>query len=448
MNITQLQKIYFIGIGGIGMSALARYFKAEGKEVCGYDKTETTLTRTLVAEGMSIHYEDDISQIPEGVDLVVYTPAVPQSLRELQYFKANDYTVLKRAEVLGLISRSRKTIAGAGTHGKTSTSSILGWILTSAGLGCSAFLGGIAQNFASNFVNGNGEWLVVEADEYDRSFLHLRPKLAIILSMDADHLDIYGSHDSIKEAFATFANYVDEEGKVFIKNGLESGIASAKATVDTYGIDCGSYRAENISVANGFIVFDVKTPVEDIDNIEFTMPGLHNVENATAAIAIAQALGVSGVAIKKALKSFKGIERRFEWVCRGERVYVDDYAHHPTELAVAIQAMKMLFPDEKITGVFQPHLYSRTNDFVDGFAEKLDLLDEIFLLDIYPARELPIPGVTSELIFNKMKSNRKRIVAKAQLLEILRKEKPKILITLGAGDIGAMVPDIKEIMST
>jgi UDP-N-acetylmuramate--alanine ligase len=444
MNINELRTVYFIGIGGIGMSALARYFKGLGAEIYGYDKTETALTKTLVEEGMHVHYEEDVTKIPAQVDLVVWTPAVPQDHAELQYFRQHDIPVKKRAEVLGIISRNRRTVAIAGTHGKTTTSSLTAHVLRACGIDCSAFLGGIAQNFQSNFVNGQSDWVVAEADEYDRSFLHLHPEIAAITSMDADHLDIYGDEDSIHETgFLAFAKqvtgtlYVQYEWlKFFDKNAVRS-----------FGVDGGDYRAENLRVEDGYFVFDYKNPDSSIPNLQLPMPGRHNVENATIAISVALQLGAKPEAIRTSLLSFKGIKRRFEFVIRTEKtVFIDDYAHHPTELRAAIGAAKQLFPNRKVTGIFQPHLYSRTRDFVDGFAAALDGLDEILLLDIYPAREKPIPGVTSEIIFERMQNANKQLVTKANLLEVLKNKELDVVMTLGAGDIDTFVQPIKKIL--
>ena len=444
MNINELRTVYFIGIGGIGMSALARYFKGLGAEIYGYDKTETALTKTLVEEGMHIHYEEDVSKIPAQVDLVVWTPAVPQHHAELQYFRQHEIPVKKRAEVLGIISRNRRTVAIAGTHGKTTTSSLTAHVLRACGIDCSAFLGGIAQNFQSNFVNGQSDWVVAEADEYDRSFLHLHPEIAAITSMDADHLDIYGDEDSIHETgFLAFAKqvtgtlYVQYEWlKFFDKNAVRS-----------FGVDGGDYRAANLRVADGYFSFDYKNPDSSIPNLKLPIPGRHNVENATVAISVALQLGAEPELIRAALLSFKGIKRRFEFVIRTEKtVYIDDYAHHPTELRAAIGAAKQLFPNRKVTGIFQPHLYSRTRDFVDGFAAALDGLDEILLLDIYPAREKPIPGVTSEIIFERMQNANKQLVTKANLLEVLKNKELDVVMTLGAGDIDTFVQPIKKIL--
>ncbi|MDG1435422.1 MAG: UDP-N-acetylmuramate--L-alanine ligase [Saprospiraceae bacterium] len=448
MKLEDIKKIYFIGIGGIGMSALARYFNSRQVEVFGYDKTETKLTKKLVGEGMEIHFEDDVSQIPEEVDLVVFTPAIPNSHDELNYFLENNFLVKKRSEVLGIISRSKKTIGVAGTHGKTSTSSVLTWMLKVGGNDCTAFLGGIAQNFESNFIEGKSDWVVIEADEYDRSFLHLNPDISIILSTDADHLDIYGDVATMQKTFFDYADKTKSNGFVFIKDGLRIPFTKNGITYGQFGINTGSYRSENVRVENGFFVFDFKSCIENIDNIEITLAGKHNVENATAAIAVAQQLGIKGDDIKKSLATFKGIKRRFERVFEeGNVVYIDDYAHHPSELKVAIEAAKMLFPNSRITGIFQPHLFSRTNDFVDGFATELDELDEVILMDIYPARELPMKGVTSEIIFDKMKNSEKVMVTKSTLMEELKGRDIEVLLTLGAGDIDTFVLKIKNWLS-
>ncbi len=441
MRLEDLHKVYFVGIGGIGMSAIARYFNQLGIEIHGYDKTETTLTKKLVAEGMNIHYEENVNQIPENIDLVVYTPAVPKSHAELVYFWENDFPVKKRAEVLGIISRSKKAIAIAGTHGKTSTTSILTHLLKVGGVDCTAFLGGIAMNFESNFVQGESDWVVVEADEYDRSFLHLQPTIAAVLSMDADHLDIYGDIEEMHRGFHEFAK---NSPTVFVKNGLPLKEINGQ-TQFFYGLEKGEYRAENIRVEEAYFVFDFKSPIENIDGIRFTMPGFHNVENASVAIGIAQQIGVNGDRVREAMATFKGIKRRYEWIHRSEEmVYIDDYAHHPTELNAAIKATKALFPNKKILGIFQPHLYTRTRDFVDGFAAALDQLDQVILMDIYPARELPIEGVNADIIFNKMKLRHKKRASKTNLMKILKEEKIEVLLTLGAGDIDTFVEPIKD----
>ena len=429
------------------MSAIARYFNGIGIDVHGYDRVETALTIKLVEEGMKIHYQEDLSAIPENIDLVVYTPAIPSQHLELQHFRSVGLPIMKRAEVLGLISRSRRTIAVAGTHGKTTTSSLLTFLLRRGGVDCTAFLGGIVKDFGSNFVSGKSDWVVVEADEFDRSFLHLRPDLAVILSMDADHLDIYGDAEAVRdEGFLAFAGKVQPEGALWVQNDWNAFFKDRGST-RFYGIESGAYRAEKIRVENGGFVFDYVSPDTTIRDLQTSMPGRHNVENATAAIALALEAGAEEDAIRDALAAFQGIGRRFELVYRGQQcVYIDDYAHHPSELKAAIGAARELFPDKKLTGIFQPHLYSRTRDFVDGFAEALDLLDELLLLEIYPARELPVEGVDSGIIFERMINPNKKLIRKENLLSVLEPLNLEILLTLGAGDIGAEVENIKSLL--
>lgn len=454
MTLDNIHIIYFIGIGGIGMSALARYFKKIGCDVHGYDRVESRITQELTQEGMHIHYQDDIQMIPENVDLVVYTPAVPESHAELTWFRTNGYEVKKRAEVLGIISKSKKTIAVAGTHGKTTTTSIITHILRTGGIDCTAFLGGIANNYNSNFVFGQSEWVVVEADEFDRSFLHLSPYYSVVTSTDADHLDIYGNHREMLKSFAEFVANTQADGIAFLREGIRLEFNEAETTSlgnslkeDAYGLSNGMNQAQNIRVENGFFVFDFKGKTE-IRDIQFTLPGRHNIENATAAIGIALELGISPEKIKEALATFKGIWRRFEFVIREKNfVYIDDYAHHPSELRAAIGAAKELYPNEKITGVFQPHLYSRTRDFAKGFSASLDQLDQLFLMDIYPARELPIDGVTSDMILEGMENPNKKRVSKENLLQELKLSDPKVLLTLGAGDIDRFISPIKQLFT-
>ncbi len=452
MEFSSIKKVYFVGIGGIGMSALARYFNGLGMEIWGYDKVRTELTIELEMEGMYLHYDEDLNAIPENVNLVVYTPAIPESHIELKYFRQNGFDVLKRAEVLGLISRNKRTIAVAGTHGKTTTSSILTYILRTCGIECTAFLGGISQNFGSNFVTGNSEWVLMEADEFDRSFLHLNPEIAIITSMDADHLDIYGNHKEMIITYQKFMNQVSS--KLLLRKGLETEVNGNKieAELHTYGTDPDSdFCARHIRSQAPNFVFDFKdaSRKEIWDDLLFTLPGRHNVENATAAIAVAKILGCDEQKIRQALRTFRGIRRRFEWVYVGPNaVYIDDYAHHPEELKAAIRATRSLFPERKLTGVFQPHLYSRTRDFADGFAQALDELDEVLILDIYPARELPIEGVSSRIIFDKMININKELISKNDLIDKLKTLKLEVLITLGAGDIGTMTKNIADTVFT
>ena len=445
MNLKDIKKIYFIGIGGIGMSALARYFHGRGAEVHGYDKTETLLTKKLVEEGMNIHYTEDVNQAPKGVDLVVYTPAVPATHKELVFLQEQGVPVKKRAEVLGIISRGMKTVAVAGTHGKTTTSSILTYLLRCGGIDCTAFLGGIATNFGSNFVEGQSDWVVVEADEFDRSFLHLSPNIAIILSMDADHLDIYGDRESLLETgFRAFAAKVEKGGRLYIQHQWREQLGDWP-WVESFGIGGGTYRSDNVRVEEGYFTFDYRSPSHHLTGLQLALPGRHNVENATAALSVALQLGVEEEAIRRGLRSFRGIRRRFEMLYRSEeRAYVDDYAHHPSELKAAIGAARELFPGKRITGIFQPHLFSRTRDFADGFAEALDELDEVLLMDIYPARELPLEGVDAQLLLGKMKNQDKRLVSKENLLEEVKRSQPQVLLTLGAGDIDTFREAIKE----
>lgn len=443
------KKLYFLGIGGIGMSAIARYFNSRGVEIHGYDKTETQLTKDLAAEGMKIHYQEDLKKIPKEIDMVIWTPAIPKDHKELEFFQNNGYSLKKRAEMLGIISRNQKCIAIAGTHGKTTTSTILTHILKIGGIDCTAFLGGISTNYNSNYVEGKSDWVVVEADEYDRSFLHLTPDVAVILSMDADHLDIYGNLEEMHETgFRAFIDNVKKNGTVLINKECIKYFNNK--LIETYGIEKGDFRAENITVNKGGFEFDFnQQEANQIDKkLWMSFPGRHNVENTVVAISVALKLGVEMPKIYEALRTFKGIQRRFEFIIRNEDlVFVNDYAHHPTELKAAIGAAKELFPDKKITGVFQPHLFSRTQDFQDGFAEALDMLDECLLMEIYPARELPIEGVTSKIVFDKMKLEKKKIVKDDKVLELLKNRKIEVLLTLGAGDINFLVKPIKEMLT-
>ncbi len=446
MDIKNIHTVYFVGIGGIGMSALARYFRGRGCSVHGYDRTPSPLTQQLEAEGMRIHYREAPGQIPEKVDLAVYTPAVPATQQELQYFRAVGVPLKKRSEVLGMISRHLRTLAVAGTHGKTTTSTILAQLLQEGGIDCTAFLGGIARNFDSNFLAGSGEWMVVEADEYDRSFLQLTPEQAIVLSADADHLDIYGSREAmLKDGFRPFIRQVKPEGKIWLRHDLRSAFPEPPAPVRTFGIAAGDYRAENIRVEAGFFTFDYHHPQGVIAGLRFTLPGRHNVENAVAALSVALDLGVGEQAIRRGLARFRGIRRRFDWVLHTEAyAYIDDYAHHPSELRAVIGAVRELFPQRKVTGVFQPHLFTRTRDFAEEFAAALDLLDEPWLLDIYPAREAPIAGVDSAMLLRHMRNPHARLVQKPDFPDVLEESTGSVLLTLGAGDIDRLVAPIKN----
>ncbi len=452
-QVNDIKYFYFLGIGGIGMSALARYFNKLGKKVAGYDKTETSLTKELQAEGIEIHFEENTNAIPAEIlndksnALVVVTPAVPKNHKEWNYFIDNGYNIVKRSQLLGLLTKESTTIAVAGTHGKTTTSTIVAHIIKQSGIACAAFLGGIAKNYNSNLLLSDENGLVVvEADEYDRSFLTLFPTMAIITSMDADHLDIYGSKEYMEESYRLFAQQVNEKGIIVAKKGLDLG-ANISATIKTYSVsEEADYMAKNIRVEDGRFVFDFVSADLKIENIVFGMPGRHNVENAVAAIAIALNSGVYAVAVKNALANFEGVKRRFEFHVRtSNKVYMDDYAHHPEELRACIDGVKELYKGKKITGVFQPHLYSRTRDFADGFAQSLDMLDECILLDIYPARELPMEGVSSQMILDRMKLNNKQLLSKEALLKYVNENKPEVLVTLGAGDIDQLVEPIRKI---
>lgn len=446
--------IYFVGIGGIGMSAIARYFKSIGKEVCGYDKTSTPLTDELVNEGIEVHFSDDLSKAPaifsdlkrkESV-LVVYTPAIPKDHSELNYFRENSYDLKKRSEVLGMITKSSYTIGIAGTHGKTTTSSMVAHILKSAGLNCTAFLGGITKNYLTNLLLGNSigkKYTVVEADEYDRSFLALYPDLAVITSMDADHLDIYGDHTYMIDSYRLYAQQVKEGGILIYKSGLP--LTDLKVDKQTYSIHSkADILGENIHIRNHSYHFDWKSANALITDLTSEMPGLHNVENAVAAVAVAIHLGIDNDTIKRALSTYNGVKRRFDYQLKTDDcVFIDDYAHHPEELRACISSVKELYPGKKITGIFQPHLYSRTRDFAEGFAKSLSMLDCLILLDIYPARELPIPGVTSEIIFNEVTCEKYQC-SKDAALQMLEAHPSDVVLTLGAGDIDQLVQPIKE----
>jgi len=446
MNLNQIHNVYFVGIGGIGMSALARYFQFIGKNVAGYDKTETQLTSELQENGIKIHFEDDINLIADSFKnsentLVVITPAVPKNHSEWNFFLDNGFTVKKRAEVLGIITKDTFCFAVAGTHGKTTTSSILGHILYESGIDVTAFLGGIVEGYDSNLIGTGKTVTVVEADEFDRSFLHLHPNMSCVTSMDADHLDIYGDVAAIEASFKEFANKVPSEN-LFIVKGLA---LEGKTIAVNIGAD---YIAQNIRIENGFYVFDIKTATELIENVKFGLPGHHNLTNALLAFAMAKSYGVENEKISTALASFKGVRRRFSFQIRTEKlVYIDDYAHHPTEINAVHQAVRELYPNKKIIACFQPHLYSRTKDFVESFAESLSQFDELLLLEIYPARELPIEGVNASWLLEKINSKNKQLVTKEKLLTCFQNSDADVYITIGAGDIGEMVKDIKKVLN-
>ncbi|TDD78722.1 UDP-N-acetylmuramate--L-alanine ligase [Flavobacterium caseinilyticum] len=443
MNLNQIHNVYFIGIGGIGMSALARYFKNIGKNVSGYDKTPSALTTELIEGGISIHFEDNIDAIPKNFysenTLVIITPAVPKMHSEWNYFLERDYHVKKRAEVLGIITKDTFCFAVAGTHGKTTTSGILGHILQDSGADVTAFIGGIVENYNSNLIGGGKTITVVEADEFDRSFLHLHPNIACITSMDADHLDIYGTSEAIEESFIEFASTVENKNNLFITKELP--IEGVICAVNEEAV----YKAFNVRVGDGSYVFDVQTPTEIIKDLHFGLPGRHNLMNALMAIAMANLFGTPTDAIAKAIASFKGIKRRFSYqVKTAAKVYIDDYAHHPTEINAVFQAVRELYPNQKVLAVFQPHLFSRTRDFADDFAKSLSSFDEVVLLDIYPARELPMEGINSQWLMNKITNTNKKLVLKDNLIPVILASDATVIVTIGAGDIGELVPSIKK----
>jgi UDP-N-acetylmuramate--alanine ligase len=443
MNLNQIHNVYFIGIGGIGMSNLARYFKNLGKNVSGYDKTPSALTNELIASGISIHFEDSIDAIPKDFyienTLVIITPAVPKTHLEWNYFLQRDFQVKKRAEVLGIITKDTFCFAVAGTHGKTTTSGILGHILNESGADVTAFIGGIVENYNSNLIGSGKTITVVEADEFDRSFLHLHPNIACITSMDADHLDIYGTSEAIEESFLEFASKIEDNSNLFITKELPLEGVTCAVNEDAV------FKAFNVRIGNGSYVFDVQTPTEVIKDLHFGLPGRHNLMNALMAIAMAKLFGTPTDAIAKAIASFKGIKRRFSYQIKTEaKVYIDDYAHHPTEINAVHQAVRELYPNQKVLAIFQPHLFSRTRDFADDFAKSLSAFDDIILLDIYPARELPMEGINSQWLMDKMTNSHKKIVAKDNLIATILASDAAIIVTIGAGDIGELVPSIKK----
>jgi UDP-N-acetylmuramate--alanine ligase len=446
MNLNQIHNVYFIGIGGIGMSALARYFKTLGKNVSGYDKTETELTKELEEIGVNIHFDDAIEKIPQTYyqenTLVVVTPAVPVLHSEWNYFIERDYQIKKRAEVLGIITKDTFCFAVAGTHGKTTTSSILGHILYQSGVDVTSFIGGIVENYDSNLI-GNGKTVtVVEADEFDRSFLHLHPNIACVTSTDADHLDIYGDKASIEASFQEFANKVEDKTNLFVAKGLN--IEGVEVAVN----EEASYKAFNVRIENSEYLFDVATPSQLIKDLRFSLPGTHNLTNALMALAMAKTYGIFDADIRRALASFRGIRRRFSFQIKTEDlVFIDDYAHHPTEINAVYQAVSELYPGRKVLAIFQPHLFSRTKDFADGFAESLSKFDEVLLLDIYPARELPMEGITSKWLLSKMSNTNAKLVSKVELVKAIKQSDATVIITIGAGDIGELVKPIKEALS-
>ena len=459
MEIDAIKSVYFIGAGGIGMSALVRYFLSLGKEVAGYDRTPSALTERLNAEGAVIHYDDDCSLIPDSCKdkehtLVVYTPAVPDNHSELIYFRDHGFDIQKRAQVLGTITRSRRGLCVAGTHGKTTTSSMAAHLIYNSHVGATAFLGGISQNYGTNLLlTDKSDYVVIEADEFDRSFHQLRPYMSVITSTDPDHLDIYGTPDAYWESFEHYTSLIDSEGALIIHEGLEITPQSQPGVrVYTYSRERGDYHARNIRIGGGEIVFDFVSPQGVVQDVRLGVPLSINIDNGIAAMAMAQLCGVTDEELRAGMDSFRGVERRFDFKLKTERkVFLSDYAHHPAEIRQSALSIRELYAGRKVTVVFQPHLYSRTNDFYREFAESLSLFDEVILTDIYPAREEPIPGVTSALIYDNLEAHvKKQMIEKAELLAVVeaRKSDIEVLVSLGAGDIENYAPQITEILKT
>lgn len=457
MEMQKITSVYFVGAGGIGMSALARYFRAKGKQVAGYDKTPSDLTAALIEEGIRIHYMDDITLIPEDckqIDstLVIYTPAIPETHTELNYFKANGFTLMKRARVLGEITRTERGLCVAGTHGKTTTSSMLAHLLKQSHIDCNAFLGGILKNYNSNLMlSDKSDLAVIEADEFDRSFHWLNPYMAVITAVDPDHLDIYGTPAAYRESFEHFTSLIRPDGCLVMKKGLQLQPRLPEGTkLYTYSaMEEADFFARNIRIGNGDIVFDFVTPDGSIPDVKLGVPVKVNIENGVAAMALAWLNGVTPEEIRRGMETFAGPVRRFDFhLKKDDIVLLDDYAHHPAELKASIQSVKELYPDKKVTGIFQPHLYTRTRDFAADFAASLSLLDELILLDIYPAREEPIPGVTSQIIFDQVTIPNKRMIRKEELLDLVQKEAAsfEVVLMVGAGNIDRLVEPVKQIL--
>ena len=455
MNINTLQSVYFIGAGGIGMSALVRYFLSKEKHVGGYDRTESQLTEQLKKEGADIHYEENVESISNlfkdpKQTLVIYTPAIPATHKELVYFKENGFEIQKRAQVLGMLTQTEKGLCVAGTHGKTTTSSMAAHLLHQSHVGCNAFLGGISKNYGTNLLlSGKSEYVVIEADEFDRSFHWLTPYATIITATDSDHLDIYGTREAYLESFSKYTSLVREDGFLIVRKGIELTPAVKEGvTIYTYSIEEGDFHAENIKIENGEIYFDYISPLGNISNIQLGVPVYVNIENGIAAMALAQIGGATEEEIRAAMPTFKGVDRRFDFKIKNDKVvFLSDYAHHPAEIRQSISSIKTLYPNKKVTAVFQPHLYTRTRDFYKDFADSLSLLDEVILLDIYPAREMPIEGVSSQLIYDHLREGmNKTMCSKEELMGILQERNIEVLITLGAGDIENYVPKICKLL--
>lgn len=455
MNTNTLKAVYFVGAGGIGMSALVRYFLSKGKAVGGYDRTASALTEKLRQEGADIHYEDNVALIPEvflnpETTLIVYTPAIPAEHKELTYFREHNFEIQKRAQVLGMITQTERGLCVAGTHGKTTTSTMAAFLLDNSHVKCNAFLGGISKNYGTNLlVSDQSDFVVIEADEFDRSFHWLTPYATVITATDSDHLDIYGTHEAYLESFRKYTSLIRPDGYLIIKKGIDlQPDVKEGVTVYTYSDKEGDFHAENIRIGNGEIFFDFISPLENIKDVQLGVPVYVNIENGIAAMALAQIGGATDEEIKAAMPQFKGVDRRFDFKLKNNHiVFLSDYAHHPAEIKQSVSSLRMLYPDKKLTAIFQPHLYTRTRDFYKDFADSLSLLDEVILLDIYPARELPIEGVTSKLIYDNLRPGiEKTMCHKEDLIELLKTKKIEVLITLGAGDVDNYVTPIYELL--
>lgn len=454
MDIKEIKSVYFLGAGGIGMSAIARYFLHKGLVVAGYDKTPSALTHRLEQEGMLLHYDENIDEIPHAcrnpqVCMVVYTPAIPESHVELQYFKSNSFEVLKRAQVLGSLTRTHRGLCFAGTHGKTTTSTMCAHIMHQSHVDCNAFLGGISKNYGSNYIlSDTSDYIVIEADEFDRSFHWLRPWMSVITSTDPDHLDIYGTKEAYLESFRHYTTLIKPGGALIIHEGLEmQEDVNDEVRVFRYNLNGGDFHAENIKIENGTITFDFISPIENITQVELGHPIPINVENAVAAMAMAQLNGCTAEELRYGMSTYKGVDRRFDFKVNNERhVFLSDYAHHPKEIYQSAKSLRELYHDRHVTAIFQPHLYTRTRDFYKEFAEALSQLDEVILCDIYPAREAPIPGVTSALIYNELTCKEKSMIHKEDVIDLVKKRDFDVLVVLGAGDLNNYVPQMTKII--
>lgn len=447
MNVDNIKRVYFVGIGGIGMSALARFFSQRGAEVSGYDRTETPLTRKLQSEGIDVHYEDDINKLDKETELVVYTPAIPKTHQQLNWYRDNGYQVFKRSDVLEWITEKMHAVTIGGTHGKTTMTTMIAYLLREAGEGCNAFLGGVSVNYGTNYWHSDKDIAVIEADEYDRSFLKLHPDIAVLTAMDADHLDIYGTVEQMEQAYIDYTKNIEQGGTLIAKHGLKRASELDADNMLTYSLqnDVADIYGDNIMMKDGGYEFNLSYKGELTEGYRLDMGGMHNVENAIGALAVTKVMELDVEKVKAALAKFRGVKRRFEYVVKNDEVvYIDDYAHHPEELASLIKSAKLLFSDKKCVVAFQPHLYSRTRDLAEGFASSLDMADEVILLDIYPAREEPIEGVTSETIVKNMGNPAVTILSKEGLLEYIRTAPIELFITAGAGDIDKLVTPIKE----